>query len=1477
MQRKAAGRGLFRLNAWGLIPWLACLFLLGALSTPDAFATTVPTRLDAGHRFSCAIHNGGEVWCWGENRRGNLGDGTTTNRATARPVKSHDGMGLLSDVTVIATGDHHACALAANGGVWCWGSNGAGQLGDGTWDDRSLPVQVKGIGGNGLLSGMTSIAAGAQHTCASNNSSLVVCWGSNDSGQLGNSSVSSSNSSLVPVQTKLDSGQPLLDVAGLAAGQSQSCAVKHDGTVWCWGTNRDGELGNGQGGPNAIWNPSPVQVMTGGESIQALTGMTAITSGARHNCARGSDGSVWCWGANWAGQSGTGQASQNWRALRVQGVSGQGSLSGALGVDAGAWHTCAYGAQGALWCWGENSSGQLGSSLGVPREWPTPVLSANGQDPLTGVTTVAGGTSHTCAETSNDTVLCWGQSTEGQLGTGTLISSFLPSRVGTVDGGDIWTGASAVSAGGFHSCAVDADQTAWCWGLNSSGQLGNGSSDPFSWSAAPQHVSDASGNGVLSDVVAVGTGYEYSCALTDAGAVWCWGNNYVGQLGDGTFDIRSRPVQVRELPEIQALAVGAHHACAISVDGALWCWGGNGSGQLGDGTVIIRALAVPVQGLANVTAVAAGFDHSCAIAAGGGVSGGAVWCWGDNGEGQLGNGTTTTNPVPSVVHDSAGQSLLGDMRDVTAGYSHTCAQANDGHVWCWGSNHEGQLGDGTSVAHALPALVHVGPDTQSDLLTASKVVAGASHTCALTPQGGVYCWGGNGNGQLGNGNDEPKLWPTATRAGTGITNLTDVSALSTSNTHNCGIVGQGNESQIWCWGYNDYAQIGRTPGTTRPQAVIWGASTGQPRIAIAPGSVMVSLLQGQKAHRNVAIANEGTLELVWATLVGGNFDLLHDNGPLVTHVGQGFNGADVSAIASSLGNTTLGFGDLTGRTSRVADDFLVTASGWRIEYATFWVFQYQTPPSSVLDLVTLRIWDGVPGAPGSSVVFGDTATNRFLHSQFSGIYRASDETLLWSTMPIMSVMADVGVDLPEGRYWLDWEIGSSTSASLYHMFVTLPGTLGKPGSNAVRLGSNWTPVSDAGSGVAQDIPFDLWGADPDTTQCTALIDVPWLSVEPLSGTVAPGASTEFIVNVDSAQLAAGIYKANVCIANTDIDRPIVVLPVELKVEPVAVGLTFTPAQPRRIDPITFTATVDNGQSGGRIRFLFAQGTGDFGPAACGDDGFVDVTSSGSATCVVTLAVAGDYVWRAEYYEGDTSLAVSADIPVAVLPISVELTFTPAQPRRNDPITLTATVDHPQSGGRIRFLFAQGTGDFGPAACGDDGFVDVTSSGSATCVATLAVAGDYVWRAEYHEGDTSLAVSADIPVAVLSGARVSVSQGPLLMAPSTVFPYAVFGIDLANANDADPAVNMVISGDTGVLLRSPQGSCSPNAQGVVTCTIPPPGQVTCDASGHSCTVASLAPGASASLALTLASGQCATVSIPSGVAEAGHDSIHVCAN
>ena len=118
------------------------------------------------------------------------------------------------------------------------------------------------------------------------------------------------------------------------------------------------------------------------------------------------------------------------------------------------------------------------------------------------------------------------------------------------------------------------------------------------------------------------------------------------------------------------------------------------------------------------------------------------------------------------------------------------------------------------------------------------------------------------------------------------------------------------------------------------------------------------------------------------------------------------------------------------------------------------------------------------------------------------------------------------------------------------------------------------------------------------------------------------------------------------------------------------------------------------------------------------------------------------------------------------PLSVVLTFTPAQPRRNDPITLTATVDHPQSGGRIRFLFAQGTGDFGPAACGDDGFVDVTSSGSATCVATLAVAGDYVWRAEYHEGDTSLAVSADIPVAVLSGARVSVSQGPLLMAQST---------------------------------------------------------------------------------------------------------------
>ncbi|HET9049492.1 MAG TPA: hypothetical protein VFN29_11095 [Chiayiivirga sp.] len=1243
----------------------------------------MPVLLDAGQRFSCAIRNGGEVWCWGENSHGNLGDGTTTSRALAQPVKSPDGLSVLSGVIDLATGDHHACALGANGSVWCWGSNAAGQLGDNSWDNRSRPIQVKGVGGTGVLTGMTDITAGGQHTCASNGTSLVVCWGSNDSGQLGNANVSSTDSSLVPIQVMLVNGQALLNIASVAAGESQTCGLKNDGTVWCWGSNRDGELGDGQGGPNALWTPAPTQVMALGESPQSLGGIVQITAGARHTCALAGDGGVWCWGANWSGQTGSGQSGQNLRAMRVLDEAGQGYLSDVMRVDAGAWHTCAQGLAGgsvALWCWGENFHGQLGKSIGAPSQWPVRVVDSSGQGQMASVGAIAAGTSHSCAMTGTGNVWCWGQDTDGQLGNGNFVSRLLPSRAGSSGGSDIWTGASMVSAGGYHSCALDGEHTVWCWGLNSNGQLGDGSSQAFGWSAVPRHVSDASGQGVLSTIAEVDTGEEYSCALSDAGAVWCWGSNYQGQLGDGSTTPRSRPVQVLGLPDIRHLALGARHACAIAVDGALWCWGENGSGQLGDGSTTDRTSALPVQGLSGVTEASAGYKHTCAIASGMGVSSGVAWCWGDNAKGQLGSGNTASSTVPAVVRDSTGQSFLGDMLDISAAEGHTCAHGSDARAWCWGDNERGQLGDGSSTSHSLPSLVRVGPDAQSVPLATRQVAAGSAHSCALTPTGEVRCWGGNSYGELGTGSDKPELWPAATRAASGVAAISDVSQVSSGNSHNCGLVGTGSESQIWCWGYNDYGQLGRAPGTDRWQNVIWGGGAGVGAIAINPTSVAVSQSPGSQTQQTVVISNTGSGELIWAIDPYRTSAALYDNGPFMTHPGQGFNGADVSAIASSLGNTTLGFTGSPdpGQSGRVADDFMVPASGWHIEYATLWAFQYEVPPPSILNSVTLQIWDGVPGAPGSEVVFGDETSNRFVGTQFTGIYRASDQNFGWSSMPIMSIVADLGVDLPAGDYWLDWQIGAATTGSINHFFVTSPNSQGKTGANARWLaGSNWQNVIDYGSNVAQDIPFALWGSDPNTPQCTALADAPWLSIDVLEGNLAPGASSDLVLGFDSSGLAPGSYEARLCILSTDLNHPITILPIQLNVG--------------------------------------------------------------------------------------------------------------------------------------------------------------------------------------------------------AHSRISVTQGTLLLPPSNLFPYSVYEIALSNASDADPASGVVIATDAGTLLRSSRNACSTDANGVVTCAVPSAGQVACDASGHSCTLASLPPGGSVALALTLADGQCATVSIPPSLAEAGHDSIHVCAN
>ncbi len=634
----------------------------------------------AGYLHTCALTTAGGVKCWGGNYFGQLGDGTRTDHST--PV---DVVGLASGVAAIAAGGSHTCALLTAGGAKCWGYNWYGQLGDGTRTDRSTPVDVAGLG-----SGVAAIAAGGGHSCALLTTGGVKCWGNNESGQLGDGTATS-----------------------IAAGGDHTCALLTTGGVKCWGDNGDGQLGDG----TTTQRSTPVDV------VGLASGVAAIDAGSLHTCALLTAGGVKCWGDNWYGQLGDGTRTERWTPVDVVGLA-SGAASIAAGGDhesiaACGDHTFDLLTTGGVKCWGVNWYGQLGDGTTTQHSTPVDVVGLG-----SGVAAVAAGGDHTCALLTTGGVKCWGWNYYGQLGDGTTAQRSVP-----VDVVGLGSGVAAIAACYLHTCALTTINGAKCWGWNEYGQLGDGTTTSRS---TPVDVV-----GLGSGVAAIAAGEEHTCALLTTGGVKCWGRNRDGQLGDGTTSPRITPVDVVGLASgAAAVAAGYFHTCALLTTGGVKCWGGNWFGQLGDGTTTDRSTPVDVVGLGSgAAAIAAGEVHTCALLTTGGVK-----CWGYNGYGQLGDGTRTQRSTPvDVVGLGSGAAAIA------AGGSHTCALLTTGGVKCWGRNEYGQLGDGTTTQRSTPVdVVGLGSGT-------AAIAAGYGHTCALLTAGGVKCWGADHYGQLGLG------------------------------------------------------------------------------------------------------------------------------------------------------------------------------------------------------------------------------------------------------------------------------------------------------------------------------------------------------------------------------------------------------------------------------------------------------------------------------------------------------------------------------------------------------------------------------------------------------------------------------------------------------------------------------------------------------------------------------------------------------
>jgi alpha-tubulin suppressor-like RCC1 family protein len=533
------------------------------------------TAVAAGGAHTCGLRDDATLWCWGDSAFAPLGDPALPPKVpTPAPI------GTETWSAVVALLDS-TCGITTSRRLRCWGMNGYGQLGIAEGDGLT-PTAVTVDGRD--YTDWVGLGAGTLAACGIRANGTAWCWGVNDRGQLAHDDLFV----IAPTQVEHPANG---DWARVAAGTGNVCLVDTEGRAWCAGNNGFAELAEAGGSPRVPARlPEHWPVIDAGDRVtcgirdgmlacagsgaarqlaqadvlarQRMTPIagswTTVTGGSDHQCALAADGAAWCWGSDFFSTLGDGGAAED--SSEPVPVAGPQTFRA---IAAGSFHTCGIDIAGAMHCWGNNMSGQLGNGTVALAPSPVPVTSAIAW------TELAVGGDHSCGLNASGAMRCWGSNETGEVGDGTLMDRRGPTTVSPPT-------LVQIAAGSNHTCGVAGDNSLWCWGDNLEGQLGIQLAGFATYQTRPATHPE----NVWS---AVAAGAAHTCAIRTDGTLWCWGSNSRGQLGDGTLATRNRPVRV-EGEGWLSVTCGTDHTCGTRADNSTWCWGNNTDGATATGT-----------------------------------------------------------------------------------------------------------------------------------------------------------------------------------------------------------------------------------------------------------------------------------------------------------------------------------------------------------------------------------------------------------------------------------------------------------------------------------------------------------------------------------------------------------------------------------------------------------------------------------------------------------------------------------------------------------------------------------------------------------------------------------------------------------------------------------------------------------------------------------------------------------------------------